>query len=192
MNIKILTDGKYGENSYIIYDEKGVCALIDPVSSEVFDFIKENSLVPGAVLLTHGHFDHISGLESVLASYSVPLYIHANDAEMLSDPEKNASMLFEMRPTVCMAKPKIVTDGEKINIGNMEFKTVHTPGHTSGSVCYFCEDAVFSGDTVFADGYGRTDLYGASEEELRDSVVKLSGMLAGKTIYPGHGKTRKF
>lgn len=192
MNIKILTDGKYGENSYIIYDEKGVCALIDPVSSEVFDFIKENSLVPGAVLLTHGHFDHISGLESVLASYSVPLYIHANDAEMLSDPEKNASMLFEMRPTVCTAKPETVTDGEKINIGNMEFKTVHTPGHTSGSVCYFCEDAVFSGDTIFADGYGRTDLYGASEEELRDSVVKLSGMLVGKTIYPGHGKTRKF
>lgn len=192
MNIKILTDGKYGENSYIIYDEKGVCALIDPVSSEVFDFIKENSLVPGGVLLTHGHFDHISGLESVLASYSVPLYIHAKDVEMLSDPEKNASMLFEMRPTVCTAKPKIVTDGEKINIGNMEFKTVHTPGHTSGSVCYFCEDAVFSGDTIFADGYGRTDLYGASEEELRDSVVKLSGMLVGKTIYPGHGKTRKF
>ena len=192
MNIKILTDGKYGENSYIIYDEKGVCALIDPVSSEVFDFIKENALVPAAVLLTHGHFDHISGLESVLASYSVPLYIHANDAEMLSDPEKNASMLFEMLPTVCTAEPKTVTDGEKINIGNMEFKTVHTPGHTSGSVCYFCEDAVFSGDTIFADGYGRTDLYGASEEELRDSVMKLSGMLAGKTIYPGHGETRKF
>ena len=192
MNIKILTDGKYGENSYIIYDEKGVCALRDPVSSEVFDFIKENALVPGAVLLTHGHFDHISGLESVLASYSVPLYIHANDAEMLSDPEKNASMLFEMCPTVCTAEPETVTDGEKINIGNMEFKTVHTPGHTSGSVCYFCEDAVFSGDTIFADGYGRTDLYGASEEELRDSVMKLSGMLAGKTIYPGHGKTRKF
>ena len=182
MNIKILTDGKYGENSYIIYDEKGVCALIDPVSSEVFDFIKENALVPGAVLLTHGHFDHISGLESVLASYSVPLYIHANDAEMLSDPEKNASMLFEMCPTVCTAEPETVTDGEKINIGNMEFKTVHTPGHTSGSVCYFCEDAVFSGDTIFADGYGRTDLYGASEEELRDSVDRKSTRLNSSHI----------
>ena len=77
-------------------------------------------------------------------------------------------------------------------LGNTEIKYITTPGHTSGSVCYFCEDAVFSGDTIFADGYGRTDLYGANEEELRDSVMKLSGMLAGKTIYPGHGKTRKF
>ncbi len=193
MKIRTIVDRKYGENCYIVSDEEsGVCAVIDPASSDIVASVGALALNPVFVLLTHGHFDHISSLDAFLSAYHVPVYLHGNDEELLTDGMKNASVLFEGVPTLSNAKPVCIADGEKIQVGSLCFETVHTPGHTSGCVCYFCNDAVFTGDTVFADGYGRTDLYGADQVQMVQTIKNLLPKIAGKTVYPGHGATRKF
>lgn len=193
MKIRTIVDRKYGENCYIVSDEKnGVCVIIDPASLDVAASIGALNLNPVCVLLTHGHFDHISSLDTLLSAYNVPVYLHENDKELLSDGMKNASVLFEGEPTLSRVEPVCIADGEKIQVGELCFEAVHTPGHTSGCVCYFCGDAVFTGDTIFADGYGRTDLYSADYTQMVQTIKNLTPKLAGKTIYPGHGATRKF
>lgn len=193
MNIKIVTERHYGENCYIIYEGgSGKCAVVDPASEIVLDELKKLSLVPEFVLLTHGHFDHVSGVNALLAEYPVPVYVHETDAELLSDGYKNASSLLIGESITVLAEPKTLVAGEMIKLGGLEFTAVHTPGHTRGCVCYFCGEAVFTGDTVFAYDRGRTDLYGGDEATIINSIRTLLPMLKGKTIYPGHGQTRKF
>ena len=193
MNIKIITEKQYGENCYIIYSEgSSKCAVIDPASKNVAEELKKLSLVPEFILLTHGHFDHISGVNALLEEYRVPVCIHEDDAELLSDGNKNASALLIGESITVNAETQTLEDGDIISIGNLEIDVVHTPGHTRGCVCYFCDDAVFTGDTIFAYDLGRTDLYGGDEGRIMDSVRKLKPLLRGKTIYPGHGPARKF
>ena len=193
MNIKIITKKQYGENCYIIYSEgSSKCAVIDPASKNVAEELKRLSLVPEFILLTHGHFDHISGVNALLEEYRVPVCIHEDDAELLSDGNKNASALLIGESITVNAETQTLEDGDIISLGNLEIDVVHTPGHTRGCVCYFCDDAVFTGDTIFAYDLGRTDLYGGDEGRIMDSVRKLMPLLRGKTIYPGHGPARKF
>ena len=193
MKIKTIADRYFGTNSYIICEEQsGKCAVIDPAPHDVAEKVKELGFVPQFVLLTHGHFDHICGVDAFLAEYDVPVYIHEHDAEMLCDGFKNASALLMGRDVITDIMPKTLVDGEKISLGELCFDVVHTPGHTQGCVCYFLGDAVFTGDTLFAFDRGRTDLYGGSEQTIVESIQKLGPMLTGKTIYPGHGPTRKF
>ena len=193
MNIKIITEKQYGENCYIIYSEgSSKCAVIDPASKNVAEELKRLSLVPEFILLTHGHFDHISGVNALLEEYRVPLCIHEDDAELLSDGNKNASALLIGESITVNSETQTLEDGDIISLGKFEIDVVHTPGHTRGCVCYFCDDAVFTGDTIFAYDLGRTDLYGGDEGRIMDSVRKLMPLLRGKTIYPGHGPARKF
>ncbi len=191
MKIKTIVDRAYGTNCYIVCDEQsGICAVIDPAAPDIAEKVRETGLVPKLVLLTHGHFDHISGLDAFLAEYNVPVYIHADDAEMLADGYKNASAVFTA-PIVTGVKPKMLIDGDELPLGSLRFNVVHTPGHTRGSVCYFCGEDVFTGDTVFAFDRGRTDLYGGDEQTIVKSIENLKPMLAGKTIYPGHGQSHQ-
>lgn len=192
MNIKTVVDGMYGENSYIVFDEKGNCALIDPAAADVIRAVSDAGLRPACILLTHGHFDHISEVDACAKSFDVPVYIHGDDAELLRDAFKNASAPLLGDHTLVSTTPCSVFDGAKITVGDLVFDVLHTPGHTQGCVCYFCENAVFTGDTLFANGYGRTDLYGGDYGKLVDSIHSLLPRLSGKTIYPGHGVSRKF
>ncbi len=192
MNIKTIVDRMYGTNSYIVCDEQnGVCAVIDPAAPNIAAKVRETGLVPKFVLLTHGHFDHISGLDAFLAEYNVPVYIHENDAEMLSDGYKNASAIFLGAYFVTSVKPMLLMDGDELPLGSLRFTVVHTPGHTRGGVCYFLGDAVFTGDTVFAFDRGRTDLYGGDEQTIVKTIENLKPALSGKTIYPGHGQSHQ-
>ncbi|MBQ8447726.1 MAG: MBL fold metallo-hydrolase [Clostridia bacterium] len=193
MRIDIVTERYYGENCYIVSDEKsGKCAVIDPASHGIALEVERLGLKPEFVLLTHGHFDHIGGTDEFLEKYNVPLYVHENDAELLTDGYKNASSLLIGEAVTVSAEPKTLKNGDALSLGSLEIGVVHTPGHTRGCVCYFCGDAVFTGDTVFAYDRGRTDLYGGDETTILDSIRKLMPMLKGKTIYPGHGPERKF
>lgn len=191
MDIKTVVDGLYGENSYIVSDGDK-CAVIDPACEDVIPAVRAQGLRPVCILLTHGHFDHISEVDTCVKAFDIPVYVHEADKELLSDAFKNASAPLLGAFTVVSTDAHTVTDGAKITVGGLTFEVFHTPGHTQGCVCYFCEDAVFTGDTLFANGYGRTDLYGGDYGKLVDSIHSLLPRLSGKTIYPGHGTTRKF
>ena len=193
MNIEIITEKQYGENCYVVYSEgSSICAVIDPASENVAEELKKLSLVPEFILLTHGHFDHISGVNALISEYPVPVYVHEDDAELLTDGNKNASSLLIGESITVNADVQTLEDDDIISLGNLEIDVMHTPGHTRGCVCYFCDNAVFTGDTIFAYDLGRTDLYGGDEGRIMNSVRKLMPMLRGKTIYPGHGPARKY
>jgi glyoxylase-like metal-dependent hydrolase (beta-lactamase superfamily II) len=193
MKIHTIVDRYYGENCYLICDEEsGKCAVVDPQLRSVADEVRALGLTPVCVLLTHGHFDHIGGVDAFLSEYRVPLYIHGDDAELLGDAYKNASALLIGRGVTVRAVPTHLSGGDTVLVGDTAIEVVHTPGHTRGCVCYFAGDAVFTGDTVFAYDRGRTDLYGGDEQTIVASINKLMPMLRGKTVYPGHGAERKF
>ena len=177
-------------NVYILRDEKtGKCAVIDPgeASDDILDACEEVGFENiEYIMLTHGHFDHIYGVDALLEKTGAKLVISKEDAEMLSDDRKNASWLIGAE-IKCNAQPDIlVSDGDEIKLGELTIKVMSTPGHSMGSVCYFCENAIFAGDTVFCCGHGRTDLYGGSEEKITESLIKLAALNGDYDIYPGH------
>ncbi len=139
------------------------------------------------VILTHGHGDHIMGLEELLAYGEAEVMIHAEDAVMLADPELNLSI--HMGRSFAFRKPVMeLQDGQEIAVGKLKLRVVHTPGHTRGSICLVGEGLVFSGDTLFSGGVGRTDLPGGSMTTLMRSIrEKLLVLPDEKVVYPGHG-----
>lgn len=175
-------------NSYLLIAD-GQAALIDAgVSVElVRNTLLENGATLSYILLTHGHFDHTISVDALRREWNVPLLIHEKDAEMLLDAEKSALYLFFGTKSAHGAADKILKDGEKIPLGNQWITVIHTPGHSRGSVCYLCEDALFSGDTIFARGYGRYDLHGGDGAVLVRSLQSLRSLDKNLTLYPGHG-----
>ena len=187
MTILNLTIPPIGTNCYIVGDGK-YAAVIDPASSadEIVRAAEKNGLIIKAILLTHGHFDHIGAVDELSRFTGADVYVHALDKPMLADGYLNASRIFCGEDVVQNANAKTVADGDTITVGTLEFYVMHTPGHTAGSVCYFCGDAVFTGDTLFIGGYGRTDLPTGDSAALERSLTALKEKITGKTIYPGH------
>ena len=140
-----------------------------------------------AVLLTHGHFDHVDCTDQLRDAFGVPVLIHAADADMMTDAEKNAEYQFFGRRTPRRVPDRLLADGDTIPLGDKVITVHHTPGHSRGSVCYQVEDALFTGDTIFAAGYGRYDLYGGDPNALTKSLASLRAFDRHLTIYPGHG-----
>ena len=191
MKIYTITASAFGTNTYLIGDEQtGKAVLIDPDGNgkQILTLVEQNGFHLDAILLTHGHFDHIGAVDTLVELTGVPVYISDRDAELLKDGIKNASAVFFGKGILCQTVPVTFKNGDILTFGNLCFTVRLTPGHTRGSVCFFLDDdVVFTGDTFFADGYGRTDLYGGNENTLIQSLQKLVPLLRGKSVYPGHG-----
>ena len=190
--MKILTFilGSVRTNAYICIDaDTSKCVVIDPGcdGEGIYKKIADRKLQLEYVILTHGHFDHIMAAKVLKEKTGAKIAIHPNDNEMLIDPMLSYAMQFAGSNFTCGNADIMLHDGDIISCGNMTFKVIHTPGHTKGSCTFLAEDALFTGDTLFAGDVGRTDLHGGSEETLQNSLKKLFDLPGDYRIYPGHG-----
>jgi len=194
MNMKIwrLTVGVMQENCYIAWsDNENKALVIDPGDEpeKIYDQLKKLELECSCILLTHGHFDHITGVEELKNLTGAPVWAGAKERELLEDSGLNVSA--RIRRPVTVKADRFLEDGEYADIAGLTFKTILTPGHTSGSVCFYFEDAgiLFTGDTLFKSGVGRTDLPTGDEEALYDSITgKLLSLPGNTKCFPGHGE----
>lgn len=190
MRIKTIVTGIISTNCYVVHNEETKEAvIIDPgaFSKKLKDYLLEEKLHVKAVLLTHGHFDHILGLDGLSEIYDVPVYVHEDEEELIKDPILNQSKTYTDGYT--FTKAKYVKDGEKLNLIGYTFQVIHTPGHTKGGACYYVkeEDVLFSGDTLFYASVGRTDFpTGSTSELIRSIREKLMCLPDDTIVYPGH------
>ena len=180
----------YEVNCYLVWDElSGDGLIIDPGDEDelISERIEALAFKPRAILLTHGHGDHIGAVKALKERYRVPFYIGRDDNPMLASPTDNLSALVG-RDLVCPPADHLLDDGQAVTIGPLKFIVSHTPGHTPGGVCYLAGKHLFCGDTLFKGSIGRTDLPGGSHEQLLDAIDRKLLTLPDEIIcYPGHG-----
>lgn len=185
----------FAENTFIVFrPDNPRCVLVDPgLEPEKYcRKIRELELQPEAVLITHGHSDHIAGIEPTLQQWpGIPVIVGRGDADKLTDPNKNLSAAFGL-PLVCPAADRTVSDGDELTVADIPWRVYETPGHSIGHVVFVtgAGDAtlVLGGDVLFQGGIGRTDFPDGSFEQLRDSIHGKLFCLPDETIvYPGHG-----
>ena len=176
-------------NCYFLKNkETGEALIIDPADSPSKIELKVNAMGarPVAVLLTHGHFDHIMGVEAVREKYQIPVYACRQEEEMLREPSVNMT---DQMGKSCSIRPDVLDDLQVFEAAGFSIQMIHTPGHTKGSCCYYLkeEGVLFSGDTLFCGSVGRTDFPGGSASQIRDSLHRLLAALPDDTsVYPGH------
>lgn len=190
MNIKSMSLGELGTNCYIVYDENNAL-IIDPGGEpeKVIEFIKKAKVMPQSILLTHAHFDHIGAVDYLRKYFQIDVYLHEAEADWLSDPSLNRSTAFT-RQEVITSPPEYYLKPGKLSISSFSFDIIHTPGHSPGSVTFIFEadNFVVSGDVLFQQGIGRTDLPGGNMNELVNSIQNhLYQLDDSYIVYPGHG-----
>ena len=192
MQYKRFPLGGLWTNGYLFWDEGGEAFFVDPGGDarEVLDFIRDKGLSLKAVLLTHGHLDHFAGLRDLLPLVGGEVYISAGDAGMLRRPSEAMQASLRIR---CEGVSDFheVSEGSVLKLGAFRIEVLETPGHTPGGVCYLIregeESALVSGDTLFAQSVGRTDLPGGDPSKLDDSLRRLSALPDSLAVLPGHG-----
>jgi len=180
----MLTVGFLGTNCYIVTDEDTCkCVIIDPgaESNTILDYVESNNLTTEVIFLTHGHFDHSMALDAVMEATGAPVYIHRQDAFMKNPNSQNG---YDN-----IANIHWYAESDVIKVGGLIFTVLETPGHSPGSVTLVCESALFTGDTLFRDSCGRTDLEGGSMDTLLGSLRRLSALEGDYEVYPGHAET---
>lgn len=177
MLIKTLTVGHLATNCYVVTDEDSLlCAVIDPgdESGTILDYLEDNKLQCKAILLTHGHFDHVGAVAAVMEETGAELYMHLNDCGEW--PNK-----FDAPDGT-----HFYDDGDSVTVGALRFGVIATPGHTPGGVTLQCGDALFTGDTLFRDTCGRTDLEGGDTQTILRSLRRIAMLPGEYDVYPGH------
>lgn len=186
LDIRRIQVGMLDTNCYLVsLHGRDDCVLVDPGDDPARIRRAMGGKKLAAILLTHGHFDHIAAVDSLMED-GTQLVIHKNDAAMLRDPVCNVSWMIEAH-TVVNAAPHTVREGDTVEAAGMTFAVLHTPGHTPGCVCYACENVLFTGDTVMGAGCGRTDLPGGNEDEMDRSLARLAALRGQYTMLGGHG-----
>lgn len=186
MKIKHFVVGMISTNCYMVINEETKEAIvIDPAQrpKKMLDYAEEKGLNIKAILLTHGHFDHILGIDDFLKVYDIPVYVHEGDKETMNDPMLNLSRTYSFSDSIYLK------DGDVLELAGMEFRVIHTPGHTPGCACYYMEadKVLFSGDTLFEMSVGRTDFPNSSTKDLVRSVrEKLFVLPDDVLVLPGH------
>ena len=190
MKIEKFSLGILGANCYLLINEETKdTVVVDPGghSKKFTAYIEEEKLNLVAILLTHGHFDHITAVEAVKEKYHIPVYACRQEEEMLREPEIN--MTAHCGRDCSIAPDVFLEDLDVVKIAGFSVQMIHTPGHTKGSCCYYLKDeaVLFSGDTVFYGSVGRTDFPGGSTAQIVQSLHKLVDSLPEETeVFPGH------
>ncbi len=193
MEWKQIPLGPLQTNSYVIYNEQKNALIVDPGGDgkSFVEWLKNEELKPQAIMLTHAHFDHIGGVEDVREAYKIPVFLHKNEEEWLTDPQLNGSGLFPgIEPIRAAKADQIIAKEGPFEIGDFHCQVYETPGHSPGSISfYFPEQAViFSGDVLFRGGVGRTDLPGGDEGTLMDTIHhKMLSLPDDTSVANGHG-----
>lgn len=190
MKVTYFSVGGLGTNCYIVSDDSGHAAIIDPGGDapRILNAVKDKDLTVDFILLTHAHFDHIMAVEEIRAATGAQLCVGAGDAPMLCDAQFNLSGMVYPSQEVELTADRLLVDGDTVCFGNATLTVMETPGHTRGGVCYLGEGVLFSGDTLFAGSIGRTDLPGGDTTVLRRSLARLAALDDDITVYPGHGE----
>ena len=190
MKVVRIPAGIYAANCYLVYSEDNKEAIvIDPGGDEddILTQIKNLGLDVKYIILTHGHGDHIAGVNGIKDYTKAPLAIHKEDEYLLKDGRSNLSSMMAMG-TVEITADILLNDGDKISFGGLTAEVIHTPGHTPGGISIKIGDSIFTGDTLFAGSIGRTDFPKSSFEAIMDSIKNRIIIYPEDTIvYPGHG-----
>lgn len=179
MEITTIQGGSLHTNCYLVSGETdGSCVLIDPgfQAEQILEQVRSKGKTVAAILLTHAHFDHISGARDIAEQTGCKVYLHEADRSLPSQ-----LTLSTLPPT------ENYGEGDVLSLAGLTFRVLHTPGHTPGGVCLLCGDAMFSGDTLFAGTCGRTDLPGGNYKDMLQSLSRLAALEGDWRVLPGHG-----
>ncbi|MBO5162913.1 MAG: MBL fold metallo-hydrolase [Ruminococcus sp.] len=192
MLIKTLQLGELNSNCYIAVTAPGQCIAVDVGGSPrlLLEYLKMNRLDLTKILLTHGHFDHMGGVEAVRKATGAEVFVHESDAPMLESSALSLHSAISIMPFESVTNYEIIRDNCIIHDGDCSFRVLHTPGHSHGSVCYVCDDEriIFSGDTLFCCSVGRTDFPGGDPHYMMQSLQTLYDLDGDYKVYPGHNE----
>ena len=177
---------------FLINEDTKEVLIIDPAdrAQKIIEWINSEGLKPVAILLTHGHFDHIMGMAGVKNEYHIPVYASKDEVEVLANPQLNVSTM--MGAYISLPADELFADGDVLELAGMKLKVISTPGHTIGSVCFYMEEekVLISGDTLFEASVGRSDFPTGSSRQLIESIKTRLFVLPDDTdVFPGHGGT---
>lgn len=187
MRVRRLVLGPLDTNCWLVDDGgAGALIIIDPAADARAIAQEIGSDPVGAVVLTHGHFDHLEAARDLVPVTGAPLLVHAADAASIRSAEGTGGRLFGF-DAFAPAADRLLEEGDQVVAGGVSLTVLHTPGHTPGSICLLCPGHLFSGDTLFAGSIGRTDFAGGDMRSMRRSIVLLSALDDDVRVHPGHG-----
>lgn len=192
MKIERFALGSLGTNSYLLINEETKEILVvDPAicPDYVLSHVKSNGYIPKGILLTHGHFDHVMGINKWVEEFGIPVYLHEEEKEILA--KANLNLSYQFGKNYSYEEVTCFTSGEEVELAGMKFRVIHTPGHTKGGCCYYfeSEEVLISGDTLFQQSVGRSDFPTGNMRILVNSIKdKLFCLPDMVMVYPGHGE----